>query len=193
MASSKSQGSCGFFKWCNDDAVQSPTAYSFTKSSNLSESDNRGYQTAKTGSGTPCYKCGKEGHWARDCTAQSGIPSYETGPAKPFSAAGECYKCGKEGHWARDCTAQSGNPKSGSEQVKPSFSGGECYKCGKQGHWARDCTGQSGNQQFQSSGQGKPASSGGECYKCGKPGHWARDCTVTVQSTGVTGKRQRQY
>ncbi|KAF3568518.1 hypothetical protein DY000_02017345 [Brassica cretica] len=220
------EGSCGFFKWCNDDAVQSP---SFTKSSNLSESDNRGYQTAKTGSGTPCYKCGKEGHWARDCTAQSGnppyetgpvqpsstagqcykcgkeghwardctaqsgIPSYETGPAKPSSAAGECYKCGKEGHWARDCTAQSGNLKFGSEQVKFSSSGGECYKCGKQGHWARDCTGQSGNQQFQSPGQGKSATSGGECYKCGKPGHWARDCTEAVQSTGVPGKRQRQY
>ncbi|KAH0906575.1 hypothetical protein HID58_038402 [Brassica napus] len=154
------EGSCGFFKWCNDDAVKSSTTYSFTKSSNLSESDNIGYQIAKTGSGTP---------------------------------SGECYKCGKEGHWARDCTAQSGNLKSGSEQVKSSFSGGECYKCGKQGHWARDCTGQSGNQQFQSSGQGKPATSGGECYKCGKPGHWARDCTVAVQSTGVTGKRQRQY
>uniref|UniRef100_A0A1J3C7F3 Cold shock protein 1 n=1 Tax=Noccaea caerulescens TaxID=107243 RepID=A0A1J3C7F3_NOCCA len=187
------EGSCGFFKWCNDNAVSPPTTYSFTKSSNSGESDTRGYQTAKTG--TPCYKCGKEGHWARDCTVQSGTPISETGPVKSTSAAGGCYKCGKEGHWARDCTAQAGNLKSESGKVKSSSSsGGECYKCGKPGHWARDCTGQSGgNQQFQS-GQGKSASSsGGECYKCGKPGHWARDCTVAVQSTSVSGKRQRQY
>ncbi|ESQ42834.1 hypothetical protein EUTSA_v10013799mg [Eutrema salsugineum] len=184
------EGSCGFFKWCNDDAVSSATTYSFTKSSNFGESDTRGYQTAKTG--TPCYKCGKEGHWARDCTAQSVNPLSETGPVKSSSAAGDCYKCGKQGHWARDCTSQSGNLNSEAGQVKPSSSGGDCYKCGKPGHWARDCTAQSGNQQFQS-GQGKAASSGGECYKCGKPGHWARDCTLAGLSTSVQGKRQRQY
>ncbi|KAF3504036.1 hypothetical protein F2Q69_00043806 [Brassica cretica] len=179
------EGSCGFFKWCNDDAVQSPTAYSFTKSSNLSESDNRGYQTAKTGSGTPCYKCGKEGHWARDCTAQSGNPPYETGPVQPSSTAGQCYKCGKEGHWARDCTAQSGILSYETGPAKPSSAAGECYKCGKEGHWARDCTAQSGNLKFGSE-QVKFSSSGGECYKCGKQGHWARDCT------GQSGNQQNE-
>ncbi|KAJ0267005.1 hypothetical protein HA466_0008990 [Hirschfeldia incana] len=169
------EGSCGFFKWCNDDAVKSSTTYSFTNN-NLSGSDTRGYQTAKTGSGTPCYKCGKEGHWARDCTAQSGNPPYETGPVQTSSATGQCYKCGKEGHWARDCTAQSGIPSYETGLVKPSSAAGECYKCGKEGHWARDCTAQSGNLKSGSE-QVKSSSSGGECYKCGKQGHWARDCT----------------
>ncbi|KAG7559508.1 Zinc finger CCHC-type superfamily [Arabidopsis thaliana x Arabidopsis arenosa] len=132
------EGSCGFFKWCNDNAVSSPTSYSVTKNSNLGDSDTRGYQTAKTGA--PCYKCGKEGHWARDCTAQSGNPTYEAGQVKSSSSSGECYKCGKQGHWAKDCTGQSGDPQFQSRQAKSTTSGGDCYKCGKPGHWARDCT-----------------------------------------------------
>ncbi|AEE77756.1 zinc knuckle (CCHC-type) family protein [Arabidopsis thaliana] len=179
------EGSCGFFKWCNDNVVSSPTSYSVTKNSNFGDSDTRGYQNAKTG--TPCYKCGKEGHWARDCTVQS-----DTGPVKSTSAAGDCFKCGKPGHWSRDCTAQSGNPKYEPGQMKSSSSSGECYKCGKQGHWSRDCTGQSSNQQFQS-GQAKSTSSTGDCYKCGKAGHWSRDCTSPAQTTNTPGKRQRQY
>ncbi|KAL1213207.1 Cold shock protein 1 [Cardamine amara subsp. amara] len=182
------EGSCGFFKWCNDNAVSSPTMYSFINTSNVGDSDSRGYQITKTG--TPCYKCGK-GHWARDCTVQSGNPVSDTGLVKSTSSSGECYKCGKQGHWARDCTAQSGNQMSEPAQVKSSSLSGECYKCGKQGHWARDCTDQSGNQQVQQ-GQGKSTSSGRDCYKCGKPGHWARDCTLATQSTGAPGKRQRQ-
>ncbi|EOA25339.1 hypothetical protein CARUB_v10018659mg [Capsella rubella] len=177
------EGSCGFFKWCNDDSVSASTTYSVTNNSNICESDTRGYQTAKTG--TPCYKCGKEGHWARDCTVQSGNPLPETGQLKSTSATGDCYKCGKQGHWARDCTVQSGNLLPETGQLKSTSATGDCYKCGKQGHWARDCTAQSGNPTYEP-GQGKSSSSSVECYKCGKHGHWARDCT------GQSGNQQFQ-
>ncbi|XP_010535814.1 PREDICTED: DNA topoisomerase 3-alpha [Tarenaya hassleriana] len=95
------EASCGFFKWCDDTSVASSMENSFAKTRNLSESDSRDHQSAKTG--TACFKCGKDGHWARDCTAQSGYPVPETGRGKSSSSTGDCYKCGKPGHWARDC------------------------------------------------------------------------------------------
>lgn len=68
----------------------------------MNDRTNNAY-TMRTGSS--CFKCGKDGHWAKDCHVSSSDSPAEFGgkPAK----SGTCYKCGKPGHWARDCTSKN--------------------------------------------------------------------------------------
>jgi len=50
----------------------------------------RGRVGQSNNSGVECFKCGKYGHFAKDC--YSGV---------------KCYNCGKVGHFAKDCRSES--------------------------------------------------------------------------------------
>ncbi|KAI0498715.1 hypothetical protein KFK09_019605 [Dendrobium nobile] len=97
------RGSCGFFKWCNEQGSV-PRQSSFSQQLKGSSNISNCWSSADK-SNSSCFKCGQEGHWAKDCQNQSSNPFVSEG--KIQLSSGSCFKCGKAGHWARDCPAQS--------------------------------------------------------------------------------------
>ncbi|KAI5062129.1 hypothetical protein GOP47_0022668 [Adiantum capillus-veneris] len=185
------EGSCGFFKWCDENVPASSTAPAYGLSpykERVPVSNNMPASNAASGQ---CYKCGMNGHWAKDCpsAAQSNTPKAFSGTMRSgqvgSGAMGTCYKCDQVGHWAKDCPNQQFSP--GSKGAVGGFN-----RYGAEANVSRNYPNASG---YGRSGIGTNmgASSGsaapGACFKCGSQGHWSKDCP-NARPSGSGGEPQ---
>ena len=115
-----------------------------------------------------CHRCGRTGHWVKDCYAKIDIeghaiasptksttkPIYDS-PSKNSNAIDEnsCLRCGRKGHWMKDCFAkidqngqslnspskQSYPKKNIGNEMKKNEADIKCVRCGRKGHVSNKC------------------------------------------------------
>jgi hypothetical protein len=102
-----------------------------------------------------CFKCGKYGHFAKDCYSDNNADSEDSETYVIWC----CNYCDKEFEDKNKCIKHENNCKSKKNQGYDK----SCFKCGKYGHFANNCW-------------SNKSSSSKKCDICGKYGHYEVNC-----------------
>lgn len=111
-----------------------------------------------------CTRCGRKGHFVKDCYARSDVSGNEIEEEEEVWV---CEKCDQEFDTYHECEQH--------ERRCGSYSSGACYRCGRTGHLVADCFAQShisGRYIRDADHRDETVA----CFKCGTPGHYSTQC-----------------
>lgn len=162
-----------------------------------------------------CYKCGKPGHFANQCTRKSSFHG-TCGCGKEFlvmedhlshmklcqaraRSANTCFRCGRDGHTIDKCYASThvnGDSLNDDEEEETAW---QCSHCSKEFDTERKAEVHEQTCKFakmaRNIGRQKLESrsnTGLVCYRCNRPGHYSTQCYAYTSSDGeYLGKPKR--
>jgi predicted GIY-YIG superfamily endonuclease len=140
--------------------------------SELDEEQIASLQKEIWGAQDKCTRCGRVGHFVKDCFATSDCNGCEIIDDYVY----ECEKCNKEFETEKECEKHVASCKRKDTYVNSSSG---CYRCGRTGHYANDCYAKKHAKGYSiddSDSDESYTKSTDKCFKCGRKGHYASDC-----------------
>jgi hypothetical protein len=166
----------------------------------LSNSDVEIIKKMNSSAGGKCFKCGKFGHFAKDCI---NVDTEENTEKEIYF----CYRCGRDGHEEDTCYALTdvdGRPLDEDKEYEKmigleDFSDEEfeikpkkiimkkkkesvCFRCGRQGHIKKNCC---ATKHVDGSYLDEDENCDDDiCFRCGRKGHYSNECYAKIHVEG---------
>jgi len=64
-------------------------------------------QTELDSANDACFRCGRRGHFEKNCYAQTDVDGYSLESSDESSDEDTCFRCGRYGHFANNCYART--------------------------------------------------------------------------------------
>ena len=140
-----------------------------------------------------CTICGRSGHWAKDCYAETDVSGCKIYDSESEDEIIQCIDCKKE--FTSENTFQKHNckPKESSQKFKFNT----CYNCKEYGHLEYDCSiykewkcnycNNAFETRYACATHEKNCNKKNmkqACFRCGRPGHFSPDCYARTHKDG---------